>query len=119
MIGPTVDRSTRDGELAGDATALTAGALLTGAEVGGNELGASLAGAVDAAADEATGALLATDAEWCEPEHAANSRPAASASAGQRRIDIPHSLAGPNRRGPAGPLVLNGRKNGCHISGHR
>ncbi|HZV27228.1 MAG TPA: hypothetical protein VFG00_13160 [Acidothermaceae bacterium] len=53
MIGPTVDRSTADGELVGDvvfgdATALTTGGLLTGATLDGTE---------------ATGALLVADAE--------------------------------------------------------
>jgi len=65
MIGPRVDRSTADGELAGaellgDATELTTGGLLAGAALDGNELGTSL---TDAAADEATGGLLVPEAE--------------------------------------------------------
>jgi hypothetical protein len=67
MTGPNPERSSGDGELVavalGDAAALTTGGLLAGATLDGNELGASLAGAVDAAGDEMTGALLATDPE--------------------------------------------------------
>jgi hypothetical protein len=63
MIGPKAEGSTVDVELVAEATALTRGGLLDGSTLGANELGTSLADAVDAAADEATGALLATEAE--------------------------------------------------------
>jgi hypothetical protein len=88
MIGPTVERSTGDGELAGEAAALTTGALLDGTTLGGDELGASVVDADDAAGDEAAGALLATVAAWWDPEHAESKRHAAMAGAnhcGRRR----------------------------------
>ena len=107
MIGPTVDRSTADGELVGDAlfgdaTALTTGGLLAGAALDANALGGPLADAVDAAGDETTLALVAADAAWFEPEHADNSRLTTPADVDQtnpcrragwvRAAGIPHSL---------------------------
>ncbi|HEY5454115.1 MAG TPA: hypothetical protein VIJ96_01465 [Acidothermaceae bacterium] len=95
MIGPTVDRSTGDGELVGDAllgdaAAVTTGPLLDGATLDSNELGTWLAEGIDAAGDEATGGLLVTEAAWCDPEHAVSKRhavtPAADRLSTRRRV---------------------------------
>ena len=90
MTGPQADRSTGDGVL-GDATGV--GALLAGAMLDGNKLGSVLADAATEGGDAGTLEIDALAAGWCRPEQADNSRHAATASASQRRIDIPHCLA--------------------------
>jgi hypothetical protein len=62
MIGPKAEGSTVDVELVGDALLGDATGLSTGGLLDGNELGRSLANDVEAAGEEATGALLATEA---------------------------------------------------------
>ena len=97
MTGPTAEWSTGGllvgGALLADAIALATGGLLTGATLDGNGLVSALADATTELGDAGPLEIDARAAGWCRPEHADNSRHAATASAGQRRIDIPHCLA--------------------------
>jgi hypothetical protein len=98
MTGPNAERSSGDGELAGDvaigdarigdATALTTGALLDGVVLEGNELGRSIVEADEAGGGVAIGALDAVAAWWCDPEHADTSS-TLTTTAGARQPDEP------------------------------
>jgi hypothetical protein len=52
MTGPKAARSTGDGALLGDATALATGGLVAGATLDGTVLGSSLTDAADEAGDD-------------------------------------------------------------------
>jgi hypothetical protein len=97
MTGPNAERSSGDGELAGDvvigdallgdATALMTGGLVAGATLDGGELGRTIGEADEAGGRVEIGALDAAAAEWCDPEHADTSS-TLTTTAGAHQPDV-------------------------------